>query len=200
MSFWDERYAEDGFAYGLEPNDFLRERAGLLTGDVLCLAEGEGRNATFLASRGLTVYGVDASSVGVAKTLALAAERGVTVHAEQGDLATYDLGEARWDGIVAVFAHLPPPIRRRVHGSVARALRPGGVFLMEVYTPRQLAFGTGGPQSVEMLYEPEAVRAELVGLELEHFAELEREVHEGKYHGGRSAVLQGIARRPVQTR
>lgn len=192
---WNDRYAEHGFAYGEGPNGFLAEVYGVLEGPVLCLASGEGRNAVWLAEKGLEVHAVDFSAVGVAKTLALAAERGVTVHAVEGDLSTFDLGSSRWGGIVAVFAHLPPPIRKRVHAAIPTALRPGGRTVMEYYTPRQLAFGTGGPPKAEMLYEPESVRAQLDGLIFERLEEVEREVVEGRYHTGKAAVVQVIARR-----
>lgn len=187
---WDARYAEPGFAYGTAPNDFLRSEAPRIEGPVLCLAEGEGRNATFLAGLGLEVHGVDLSEVAVDKTRRLAAERGVVVEMSRADLADYDLGEARWGAVVAIFAHLPPPLRAAVNARIVRSLRPGGRLVLEAYTPRQLAFGTGGPPVAAMLYEPEDLRAELAGLRFDVFHEIERDVHEGRYHNGRSAVLQ----------
>jgi hypothetical protein len=192
---WDARYGEDGFAYGTDPNGFLVEVADQLTGPVLCLASGEGRNVVWLAERGLQVHGVDVSAVGVEKTLRLAEARGVTVTAEVADLATWPLGSARWGSIVAVFAHLPPPVRVRVHEQLADALVPGGALAMEMYTPRQLALKSGGPPVLPMLYTEDIVRAEIVGLTFERLAEVEREVIEGRYHTGRGAVLQVLARK-----
>lgn len=193
--FWNHRYALPGYAYGIEPNDFLREVAPSLAGPVLSLGEGEGRNAVFLAQRGLDVTAVDLSPRGLEKAQALAAERGVQLTTQVADLADFDLGTARWGAIVAIWCHLPPWVRTKVHHDVAKALVPGGAFVLEVYTPRQLAFDTGGPKNAELLYEPEVVRAELAGLELERCVELEREVSEGEWHRGRSAVLQVLARR-----
>ena len=198
-AMWDERYGKPGFAYGTAPNDFLREHAHRLpAGPVLCLAEGEGRNATWLAQReDLEVHAVDGSEVGVRKTAELAAERGVTVRARHADLADLDLGEDCWAGIVAIWAHLPLPLRQRVHAAGVRALKPGGVLLLEAYTPRQLEHRTGGPPVLSMLCEPDDLRAELAGLHFERLEELEREVHEGPYHHGTSAVVQIVARKPV---
>lgn len=195
---WDDRYSQPGFAYGTEPNDFLRRYADRLpAGPVLCLAEGEGRNAVWLAARGdLEVHAVDGSEVGVRKTHELAAEHGVMVQATHADLADFSLGEGLWAGIVSIWCHLPAPLRRQVHAAVVRALRPGGVLLLEAYTPRQLTFRTGGPPVLSMLFEPDEVREELAGLELERFEELEREVQEGAYHRGHSAVLQVVGRKP----
>jgi SAM-dependent methyltransferase len=191
QSIWDERYSQDGFAFGTEPNDFLSDTADRLpVGDVLCLGEGEGRNAVFLAERGHRVTAVDASSVGLEKTQRLAASRGVEVETVAADLEDYQLGVDRWDGVVSIFCHVPPNLRRRVHGRLAAALRPGGVFVMEAYTPEQLELGTGGPPVAELLYDPTEVFRELEGLELVIARELVREVHEGRYHNGPSAVMQ----------
>lgn len=193
--FWNSVYGEPGYAYGTAPNDFLASVADRLTGPILEVASGEGRNVVWLAEQGHEVHGVDASRVGVDKTLALAAERGVTVHAQVGDLATYTLGTARWGAIVGIFAHLPPPIRHRLHAAIADALVPGGLAVFEFYTPRQLAHGTGGPPVVEMLYEPDDLRRELVGLTLERLVELERPVIEGRKHTGTASVVQVLGRK-----
>ena len=194
--FWNHRYAMPGFAYGTEPNDFLRELAPTLKGPVLCLGEGEGRNAVFLAQRGLDVTAVDLSAIGLEKASKLATERGVALTTQVADLADFDLGTERWGAIVSIWCHLPDWVRAKVHGGVKTALVPGGVFVLEAYTPRQLKFDTGGPKNAELLYEPEAVRTELAGLTLERCVELERDVSEGDWHRGKSAVLQVLARRP----
>ena len=192
---WNERYAEDGYAYGAEPNDFLRTSLGSLQSPVLCLAAGEGRNAVWLAEQGLTVHAVDSSSVGTAKLIALAESRGVSVMAEVADLATYNLGTRRWGSIVAIFAHLPPPLRSRIHAAIPHALVPGGTLVMEMYTPRQLGRGTGGPPVEAMLYTEALVRSELGALTFEHLQEVERSVVEGRYHTGNAVVLQVVGRR-----
>jgi len=198
-SHWDERLAGDVFWYGTQPNDFLREHAAALPprGRVLCLGEGEGRNAVFLAEQGFEVVGVDASAVGLAKAARLARERGVAITTLQADLAQFPLGSAAWDGIVSIWCHLPPPLRARVHRDVVGALRPGGVFLLEAYAPAQLAYRTGGPKTADLLVTVAALRAELAGLEFEVALERVREIHEGERHNGRSAVVQVLARRPA---
>jgi SAM-dependent methyltransferase len=196
---WDARYSEPGFAYGTEPNDFLKANAEHhlpARGRLLCLAEGEGRNAVFLARLGFRVTGVDASAVGLAKARKLAAQHGVEIETIVADLATFDLGVARWDGIVSIWCHTPPALRARLHRAVVGALGPRGVFLLESYTPAQLGYKTGGPPQADLMMTLAAVREELAGLELLHAEEKLREVHEGKYHDGQSAVLQVIARKP----
>ena len=194
--FWELRYTEPAYAYGTEPNGFLVEVAGSMPpGPVLCHAEGEGRNAVWLAARGHAVTAVDASAAGVAKAVALARTRAVSIEASVADLASFTIAPGAWSGIVAIFAHLPPPLRRSVHRAAVRGLAPGGVFVLEAFTPRQLALGTGGPQKPELLYTLDELREDLAGLALEIGREIEREVVEGRYHTGRAAVVQVLARR-----
>lgn len=197
--FWDQRYGQaDGYVFGTEPNDFLRAVADRIpSGPVLCLAEGEGRNAVFLAQRSHAVTAVDLSATGLAKARELAAQRGVSVATEVADLSTYAIAPGAWSGIVAIFMHLPPALRRDVLARASTGLRPGGVFVLEAYTPAQLAFGTGGPKDAALLPTLEQLRAELPGLEFLHGAELERDVIEGGGHTGRAAVVQVVARRPA---
>ena len=196
---WDQRYGTEEYFYGTQPNEFLKEHVAALPpgGRVLCLGEGEGRNAAFLAAQGFEVVALDVSAVGLAKAERLARERHVSIVTVRADLADYPLGCDAWDGIVSIWCHLPSALRARVYRDVGRALRVGGAFLLEAYTPAQLEFKTGGPQSVDLLPTLAALRGELGGLDFELAIEREREVHEGCGHRGRSAVVQIIARRSV---
>ena len=189
---WNERYSEAFASYGTEPNDFLKQVADRIPrGPVLCLAEGEGRNAVFLAQRGHDVTAVDLSEVGLANASRLAAERGVSIRTVVADLDGYDLGESSWAAIVSIWAHVPAPLRRRLHAACSRALLPGGAFVLEAYTPKQLARpGKGGPASADLLMNPEALRDELRGLRLERCEEVDRDVSEGLYHQGPSTTVQ----------
>lgn len=194
---WNERYAEPGFAYGREPNDFLREQAGTIpAGPVLCLAEGQGRNAVHLAGLGHEVEAVDLSEVGLARARDLARERGVTLRTTQADLQDFELGQGAWSGIVLIFCHLPPGLRRKVHARVPPALAPGGVLVLEAYTTRQLEFRTGGPGDPALLYRLEDLRDDFQGLEWEVAREVDRVVREGAHHDGMGAVVQMVGRRP----
>lgn len=198
-SFWDRRYgAAEGYLYGTAPNEFLAQVAERIPpGPVLCLAEGEGRNAVHLARLGHAVTAVDQSAVGLAKAAALAAQHGVPLAATVADLADFVITPGTWAGIVASFMHLPPALRAAVLARAAAGLRPGGVFVMEAYTPAQLAFDTGGPRDVALLPTLALLRAELPGLEIVHGLELERDILEGDGHTGRGAVVQIVARRPA---
>ena len=192
---WEARYGSKRFLYGTEPNDFLRDSvADLAPGDALCLADGEGRNGVYLATLGHRVTSVDLTEAGMAKAARRAAERGVEISTVVADLADFDLGETSWDLIVSIFAHTPPPVRRRLHASIASALRPGGRFVLEAYTPDQVGRGTGGPPVPELTMTLVGLRAELTGMHIDHGCEILRDVQEGPGHDGQGAVVQVTAR------
>lgn len=194
---WDERYSAEDYAYGTEPNDFLRQTAGRIpAGEVLCLADGEGRNGVYLAELGYAVSTVDGSAVGVEKAKRLAAERQVPLNAQVADLAVFSIPKNRWSGIVSIFAHVPPEIRRPLHRGVLEGLVPGGLFILEAYRPAQLEFGTGGPPDAALMMTLADLKRELAGLEFLHAEETERDVYEGRFHTGRAAVVQLLARKP----
>lgn len=191
---WDQRYSVADYIYGTQPNDFLTQVAQRIPpGRVLCLAEGEGRNAVYLAQHGYQVKAVDASRVGLEKAQRLASSRGVTIETIAADLADFTIPASTYTGIVSIWAHLPPPIRKSLHTQVVAGLVPGGAFVLEAYTPRQLEFKTGGPPVPELMMTLDALREELHGLRFEIAQEIERDVFEGSYHRGRSAVVQVLA-------
>jgi SAM-dependent methyltransferase len=198
---WNERYRTETYAYGTSPNDFLVSVADRIPrGPVLCLAEGEGRNAVFLAERGHAVTALDWSSVGLAKAERLALQRNVHVATVCVDLAKAVIAPEAWSGIVAIFAHLPRELRATLSLRVREGLRPGGVFIAESYTPKQVEYGTGGPKDPGLLPTLGNLREELAGLDLEVAREVEREIHEGDFHDGWSAVVQVLARKPHSDR
>ena len=135
--------------------------------------------------------------MGLAKARDLASRRGVNITTVTADLATYSIAPGIWAGIVATFVHLPAPVRAAIHRAAAAGLQPGGVVILEAYTPAQLRHRTGGPvNSPELLMTLDALRPEFAGLDLVVAQEIERDVHEGTGHTGRGAVVQLLARRP----
>ena len=196
-SEWNRRYGKPGYTYGTEPNGFLRSAVDSIPrGRILSLGEGEGRNAVFLAEQGYDVLSVDASSVGLAKARSLANARGVHISTEVHDISDYPITPLSWDGIISIFCHLPAGVRRTVHRRVVAGLKPGGVFVYEAYTPRQLEYGTGGPPTLELLVTLEDIRGDVQGLHLDVAQEIDREVHEGRLHTGTGAVVQVLAVKP----
>ena len=192
---WDQRYAVDEYIYGTEPNSFLAEHAEMLKGPVLSLAEGEGRNAVFLASLGLKVHGVDGSNVGLVKAQALARSRGVEIQTEVADLEVFEPAANYYGSVVSIFAHLPSAIREKLYPLVEQCLKPGGIILLEAYSGDQLARDTGGPKDADMLMTRAKIKREFPHCEPILLHELEREVCEGTYHTGVASVVQFIGRK-----
>lgn len=193
---WDEEYSVKEYVYGKAPNDFLFEMSGQLKkGSVLCLAEGEGRNAVHLARLGFVATAVDSSKVGLVKAENLANESGVSILTVVADLAAYKIEEGAWDSIVSISCHLHQDLRRQIHKDVVAGLKEGGTFLLEAYTPKQLELMTGGPPSTEYLMELTSLKEELDGLEFIHGKELVRDVVEGINHTGKGSVVQVLAKK-----
>jgi len=164
------------------------------------LAEGEGRNAVFLASLGLDVLGVDGSEVGLAKARKLAKLKGVSIRTEVADLATYAPPANSYGSVVSISAHLPSDVRRRLYPLVMQSLKPGGIILLEAYSKSQLARNTGGPKDPDMLLTADDIVNEFPNCEVVLCQEIEREVVEGEFHTGLAAVVQFIARKNTSTK
>ena len=196
--FWDSRYAEDEYAYGTHPNEFLvAQRARLEAGQTaLSIGDGEGRNGVWLAAQGLDVTTVDYSQEGINKARRLAAERGVRLTTLCADLTEWDWPTNAFDVAVAIFVHFSPEHRTAMHHALLRALKPGGLLILEAYHKDQLDYGTGGPPSLEMLYTREDLEGDFAEAEILGLEHRVREVHEGRHHQGTSSVLQLLARKP----
>lgn len=201
-AFWDARFAGEDYWYGTEPNAWLVREARRLRpgGAVLVPADGEGRNGVWLARNGFRVTAVDVSARGLAKARRLAERQGVSLELEHADLRAWRWPEACFDGVVAIFAHFAPEIRAVLHRRMLEALVPGGLLLLEAYTPDQLRYGTGGPRDPTLLYRAAELRADFAAAELLLLEEVETVLAEGIGHRGRSAVVRLIARRPPASR
>ncbi|MBI5766553.1 MAG: methyltransferase domain-containing protein [Verrucomicrobia bacterium] len=198
-AYWNQRFGAADYYYGTEPNDFVASVAHHLPpGPVLCLGEGEGRNAVFLAALGHDVLAVDQSDAGLAKARHLAASRGLPLRTEVADLAQFVIAPAAWSGVVATFVHLPVELRHTVHRAAVTGLQPGGCLVLELYHPDQVRHRTGGPvNNPELLVTLDALRAEIADLPVDFLVakELEREVREGPGPHGLGSVVQLLARR-----
>jgi len=196
--FWDERFAAEDYIFGREPNLFLvsqRERfpAGAR---VLDVATGEGRNAVWLAQQGCRVTGIDVSPRGLSKARRLAAEHGVEVEFEQADARTWTWPSNGFDAIVTIFIQFAAPAeRQRVFEGMKGALRPGGVIVLQGYTPKQLEYKTGGPPQADHMYTEQLLRSAFSDMEIVHLNEHEDVLAEGTKHVGRSAVIDLVARK-----
>ena len=196
MSMWDERYAQDGYLFGTEPNDFLVSQRHLLKPGMSCLAvaDGEGRNGVWLAQQGLHVLSVEASAVALEKAKKLARQRGVAIDFEQADLAHWQWGENRFDVVAAIFIQFAPPaLREQMFAGIKRCLKPGGLLLLQGYTPRQLEYKTGGPPVAENMYTEALLRDTFGDMEISHLREHDDHIGEGTAHSGMSALIDLVA-------
>lgn len=193
---WDKRYSDSEYVYGKQANQFLSEHLeDIPRGHILSLAEGEGRNAVFLAKNGRQVTAIDSSSVGLEKANRLAEENSVSIKTVCADLAHYHIADNSYDGIISIFCHLPADARKFLYSQLSSAIKPGGIFLLEAYTPAQIGKGTGGPPLVEFTVEWREMKTYLHDFDILHAEELDRDVVEGKLHTGIGSVLQIIAKR-----
>jgi len=198
-SVWNQRYAGQDYLFGRAPNEYLQAKAQLLPakGSALCVADGEGRNSVWLARQGLSVQAFDIADVAVAKARRLAEEAGVSV-----DFTVADCDQWRWtpeslDVVAAIFIQFAdPPMRERLFANVVRALRPGGMLILQGYTPKQLEYKTGGPGQLSHLYTADVIRDSFKSLNTVELVEYEAELNEGSRHAGRSALLGFVATKP----
>lgn len=194
---WDEIYNKEDYHYGTKPNDFLKEQSHLIKpkSNILCIAEGEGRNAIYLASLSHQVSALDASIVGLNKMKKLASEKNLQVEAVQADLNDYVFENNKWDAIVAIWCHLPKSLRIKIHQNSINSLKQNGLFILESYTPKQLEYKTGGPADIDMLLTLEDFKNNTTGINIEIGQEVIRDVQEGSGHFGMSATVQIVARK-----
>ncbi|MGB1416819.1 MAG: class I SAM-dependent methyltransferase [Synechococcus sp.] len=196
QGFWDQRFADDGYAYGQAPDRFLVSRVCQLTpGRALCLAEGGGRNAVYLAKQGFQVTAQDFSPQGLRLAQDLAKRRGVELTCVQMDLAEFVPPAASVDLVVAIWMHLPPTLRNTVHRRASIALKPGGDLILVAFTPRQLLHQTGGPSMASWLVEPAQLRQDFADLDCLVLEEVTTLLEDGPAHQGRSAVVRLHARK-----
>ncbi len=196
---WNQRFADEGYVFGREPNEYLRANAPLLPpgGRVLCVADGEGRNSVWLARQGLNVEAFDISAVGVEKARRLAADAGVSVEFTVAECDTWAWSVEKHDVVVAIFVQFADPaMRARLFASMVHALKPGGVLILQGYAPKQLDYKTGGPGELSHLYTADLIRESFKTLHTVELVEYEAELNEGARHAGRSALLGFVARKP----
>jgi 2-polyprenyl-3-methyl-5-hydroxy-6-metoxy-1,4-benzoquinol methylase len=198
--FWNARYDTDDYIFGTAPNVFLASQAALIQPGMraLAIADGEGRNGVWLAAQGAQVHAIDVSPVALAKAGKLADQRGVTLQIEQADVLDWTWPEAAYDLVAAIFIQFaPPPGRERIIAGIRRTLKPGGVLILQGYTPKQIEFATGGPPSAANMYTADLLREWFGDWNILHLAEHESVISEGSHHHGMSALIDVVAKKPA---
>jgi len=198
INMWDERYAGGEYFFGTKPNAFMVSQHHLLKPGMSCLAvaDGEGRNGVWLVQQGLKVLSVDSSAVAAGKADTLAQQKGVKLDFEVADLLNWEWVENRYDVVVAIFIQFATPEQRvRLFAGMKSCLKPGGLLLLQGYTPRQLEYGTGGPPVAENMYTEPMLRKAFADMEILHLSEHDSQISEGSGHHGMSALIDLVVRK-----
>ncbi|MCH8557288.1 MAG: methyltransferase domain-containing protein [Balneolia bacterium] len=197
--FWDERYGNEAFAYGTEPNEFLKSQlTGMEPGRILFPAEGEGRNAVYAAELGWEVSAFDISEQGRLKAEELAEKKHVEISYDVCSVQDSWYDPESFDAVVLIFAHFPAELRRSFHRKLAEYLKPGGVLILEGFTKEHLEYSknnptAGGPKNVYMLFAAKEIESDFEGFDFKMLTEQETNLNEGLYHVGNAHVLRAVA-------
>jgi len=195
---WDEKFSREGYFYGFEPNTFIAAQTKLLVpkGDVLCLGEGEGRNAVYLASKGFNVTALDASPIGMTKALMMAANKGVSFKTELLDLEQWQPTQT-YDAIMTSYLHLEDPLRTQAFKQALQTLKTDGYFIGEFFSINQIPRDSGGPKKPELLYTLTSLESIFSSdnCEIIHLQEEDVLLDEGQGHQGKALVIRVIVKK-----
>ncbi len=195
---WNERYKVHSYVYGKEPNSFLVESIDFIPGkNILCVADGEGRNGVWLARQGFTVTSIDYSVQGIKKAKKLAIENEVKVTFRNVDLFEVNLGVENYEGIISIFSHFNPHDSQFLYDKYVDSLKPGGVIIIEVFSKKQLNFNSGGPVNPDLLYNKKEIQNSFKGMEFLLLEERQVNLDEGQLHQGEAAVIRAVIKKEI---
>ena len=198
---WDERYSGEEFAYGEEPNNYLKEQLDKLKlGTILFPAEGEGRNAVYAAKLGWNVFAFDISEEGKKKALQLAESNNVKIDYQIGELENLMYRADQFDAIGLIYAHFPAALKSHYHTILDKYLRKGGVVIFEAFSKKHLDYvqkdeKVGGPKDIESLFSIKEIQSDFPDYDFEELTEMEIELNEGLFHNGKGSVIRFVARK-----
>ncbi len=198
---WNDRYSKDEFAYGEQPNNYLKEQLEKLhAGTILFAAEGEGRNAVFAAKLGWTVSAFDISVEGQRKALLLAETNKVTIDYQVGELQTLNYNAEQFDAIALIYAHFPADIKSSYHKTLDKYLRKGGIIIFEAFSKKHIDYiskneKVGGPKEIEMLFSIDEIKSDFMNYDFEELVETKIELSEGLFHNGQGSVIRFVGRK-----
>jgi 2-polyprenyl-3-methyl-5-hydroxy-6-metoxy-1,4-benzoquinol methylase len=198
---WNDRYSKEEFAFGVHPNDYLKEQLEKLPiGKILFPAEGEGRNAVFAAKLGWTVSAFDISIEGKNKALRLAETNNVTIDYQVGELRTLNYTPEQFDAIALIYAHFPADIKSSIHKTLNNYLRKGGYIIFEAFSKKHIDYVTknekvGGPKDIASLFSIDEIKSDFVNYEIIELVEKEIELSEGQFHNGKGSVIRFVGRK-----
>lgn len=205
IEMWDERYSDKHYAYGTQPNDFLKNTIEKfqLTGSILFPADGEGRNGVYAAKKGLRVTAFDISIEGKKKALLLANQEKVEIDYQVGNFLELDCSKQKYDVVALIFAHFPTPILSKYHQKFAELIKPNGWVILEGFSKNHIAYRdknpkVGGPNNIDMLFSKESIQSDFPDFEIIQLDECEVELNEGLYHQGTGSVIRFIGRKKAE--
>lgn len=194
--FWNERYSENEYVYGEDPNEYFKKSLSKLkTGSILLPCDGEGRNAVYAATQHWEVTAFDQSEEAKRKALQLATKKKVKFDFQIADAEDFDYGEDKYDAIALIYAHFSEDLRKKVHSSAVKALKEGGTLILEGFNPNQIDLKSGGPKDEKMLFTKEMIESDFKELTTIELNSLNIELNEGRYHKGKAAVIQYMGRK-----
>ncbi|MFH6947973.1 class I SAM-dependent methyltransferase [Flavobacterium sp. FlaQc-51] len=198
---WNDRYSSEEFAYGEEPNNYLKEQLEKLkTGSILFPAEGEGRNAVFAAKLGWQVAAFDISAEGKNKAIKLAQANNVKLDYQVGELETLNYQSQQFDVIALIYAHFPATVKSSIHKTLETYLRKGGIIIFEAFSKKHLEYlavndKVGGPKDIESLFSIEEIQSDFPDYEIIQLEEKEIELNEGLFHNGKGSVIRFVGKK-----
>jgi hypothetical protein len=199
--FWDHRYSKVEFAYGKQPNNYLKETLEKIpSGKILFPAEGEGRNGVYAAKLGWTVSAFDISAAGKNKALLLAEQNKVKIDYQVGEIQTLHYNNDQFDAIALIYAHFPADIKSFYHQTIDKYLRKGGLIIFEAFSKKNIDYQlkndkVGGPKDLGTLFSIEEIKADFENYEIIELVEKEIELNEGLFHNGKGMVVRFIGRK-----
>lgn len=201
LNTWNDRFAREDFAYGVEPNNYLKEQLGKLDpGKILFPAEGEGRNAVYAARLGWKVSAFDISIEGKNKASRFAADNNVTIDYQLGELQTLHYKTGEFDAIALIYAHFPANLKSSNHRMLDGYLRKGGTLIFEAFSKKHIEYlaknkNVGGPKDIDMLFSMEELRSDFKNYGIIELEEKEIELNEGHFHKGTGSVIRFVGKK-----
>lgn len=199
---WDNRYSSEDYAYGINPNVFLKDSIEKykLKGSILMPAEGEGRNAVYAAKKGLEVTAFDISVEGKKKALKLAKKENIEITYDVGDFFNLNLINQKYDSAALIYAHFPPPLLSKYYQKIGELIKPNGILILEGFSKNHLKYreenpNIGGPNQLDMLFSKESIKNDFPDFEIIQLEETEVELSEGIYHNGIGSVIRFVGKK-----
>ncbi len=198
---WNERYSNEEFAYGEEPNNYVKQQLiKLPVGSILFPAEGEGRNAVYAAKLGWNVSAFDISNEGRKKAIKLAQINNVSIDYQVGELEKMNFKDEQFDAIALIYAHFPANIKSIYHKNLDSYLKRKGIIIVEAFSKKHLDYVTindkiGGPKDIESLFSIDEIKSDFPNYTIIELVEQDIELNEGLYHNGIGSVIRFVGQK-----